>query len=62
MYIRKYRLLKTLLDKYLKSRVSKNPSTHSMANGSKHCCNMKDNTFTMFINHCESKYVGNIRF
>ena len=26
--------------------------THNMANGSKHCCNLNNSTFTVFINHC----------
>ena len=42
MYLRKYRLRKTWLDQCLKSRVSEDPSTDNMANGSKHCCNLKE--------------------
>ena len=40
MYFRKYRLRKTCLDKCLKSRVSQDPSTDNIANGSQHCCNV----------------------
>ena len=57
MYLRKYRLRKTLLDKCLKSRVSKDPSTDEIANGSKDCCNINESMFTIFINHCEGNYV-----
>ena len=27
-----------------------------MGNGSKHCCNLNDITFTIFVNHCADKY------
>ena len=52
MYFRNYRLEKTWLDKCLKGCVSQDPSTDNKANGSKHCCNVYDNTFTIIINHC----------
>ena len=58
MYFPKYRLRKTWLDKCLKSRVSEDPSTDNMANGSKHCCNLNDSTFTIIINHCETNCIG----
>ena len=58
MYFRKYRLRKTWLDQCLKICVSQNPLTDNMANGSKHCCNLNDNTFLIFINHCKGNYVG----
>ena len=41
----------------LKSRVSKDPSTDEIANGSKDCCNINESMFTIFINHCEGNYV-----
>ena len=39
MYFRKYRLRKTWLDKWLKSRDSEDPSTDNMEKGLKHCYN-----------------------
>ena len=57
MYIRKYRLQKRWLDKCLKSHFLDNPSTDNKANGSKHCCNLNDSAFTIFINHCERNCV-----
>ena len=58
MSFRKYRLGKVLLDKYLKSRVSDDPYTDNKENGSKHCCNLKDSTFTISLNHCEASCIG----
>ena len=62
MYFRNYRLRKTSLDKCLTSRVSEDPLIDNMANGSKHCCNLNDSTFTIFINHCEGDYVAKSLF
>ena len=62
MHFRKYRVLKAWLDKCLKSRVSKDPSTDNMANGSRHCYNLNDSTFTIFINHYGGNYVGKSLF
>ena len=53
MYLLNYRLRKTWLDKCLKSPVSEHPSTSNMANGSKHCWNLNDSSFTIFIDPCE---------
>ena len=53
MYFLSYGLRKSWLDKYLKSPVSEDPSTSSMVNGSKHCWNVEESTFTIFIGHCE---------
>ena len=50
MYFPKYRLQKTWLDKWLKSRVSEDPQTENMQNWSKQCSNPNDGTFTKFIN------------
>ena len=55
MYLRKYRLEKTCLDKCLKSRVSEDASRDNMANRWKHCCNLNYSTITIFINHCEGQ-------
>ena len=52
MCFQNYRLRKIWLGKCLTSRVSDHPSTDKIANGSKHCCDLNDSTFTMFINHC----------
>ena len=52
------RLRKTWLDKCLKSCVSQDPSTDHMANGSKHCCNVNNSIFTIFINHSGANYIG----
>ena len=53
MYFRNYGFRKTLLDKYLKGRVSEDPWTSNMVYGIKQCRNLNDTTFTIFINHCE---------
>ena len=58
MYFRKYRPKKIWVDKCLKSRVSEDPYTENMANGSKHCSNINDSTFTIFIIHCEGSCIG----
>ena len=52
MYFRNYRHRKTWLDKCVKSRVPEDRLTDNMANGSKHCWNLNESTFTIFINHC----------
>ena len=62
MYIRKSRLRKTWLDNCLKSRVSEDRYTDNMENGSKHCCNLNDRTFTIFINHCECNELEKLCF
>ena len=53
MYLRNYLLQKTWLGKWLKSPVSENHLTGNVANGSKHCFNLDDSTFTIFIDQCE---------
>ena len=57
MYFRNLGLRKTCLDKYLKSRVIGVPSTDDMANGLKHCFNLNDRTFPIFINHFEGNCI-----
>ena len=42
----------------LKKCVSQDASTDNIANGSKHCCNLNDSTFTIFINHCGRSCIG----
>ena len=61
MYSWNYWLQKTWFDKCLKKSVSEDASTDNITNGSKHCCNLNDSTFTIFINHCEGNYVENSR-
>ena len=53
MYIRNYGLPKTLLDQCLKSLVSENPTKSNMVNAPKNCSNLRDTSFTIFINHWE---------
>ena len=58
MYLRNYGLRKRRLDKCLKSHVSEDPSTSNMEDGPKNSSNVDDGIFTIFINHCEHKSVG----
>ena len=53
MYFGNYGLAKTWLDQCLKSPVSEYPSKSNMANGPKHCSNLKNSIFTIFIDHWE---------
>ena len=52
------KLGKRSLDKCLKSTVSEDPSTSNMVNGHKHSCIVDEGTFTIFIDHCGSNWVG----
>ena len=54
MYLRKSGLRKTWLDKCLKRPFSEYPTKVNMINRLKHCCNLNDSTFTVFIDHSES--------
>ena len=49
MYFRKYRIPKTWVDKWLKSRVSEDPKTDNKQNGSGHCRSLGDSTFTQSL-------------
>ena len=51
------RTKKTWLDKCLKSPVSMDISTGNMVNGPKHCSNLHENTFIIFIDHCQGNWV-----
>ena len=51
MYFRNYGLPKTWLDQCVKSPVSQDPSKSNMVNAPKHCSNLKDTSFTIFIDH-----------
>ena len=55
MYFWTYRLLKTWLDKSLRSPVSEDPSSN-MVNGPKYCWKLNRSTFTIFIDPCEDNY------
>ena len=41
------------LDKCLKSPVSEDPLTSNIGNGTKHCSELNDSTFTIFIDPFE---------
>ena len=62
MYFWNYWLRKTWLDQYLKKCVSQDASTDNIGNGKKHCCNLNDSTFTIFITHCGRNYVKKVSF
>ena len=53
MCFRNYGLPKTWLDQSLKSNASEHASETNKVNASKHCSNLKDSYFTLFINHWE---------
>ena len=53
MYFRKYGLPKTSLDQCLKIPISEDPSKSNMVNAFKHCSNLKDSRFTIFLDHWE---------
>ena len=53
MYFRNYGPRKTWLDQCVKSPVSRYPSKSNMVNGPKHCWNLKDSSFSIFIDNCE---------
>ena len=53
MYFRNYGLPKTWLDQCLKSPVSEDPTKSNMVNAPKYCSNLRDTSFTIFINHRE---------
>ena len=54
----KLRAPKTWLHICLKTPVSEDPSTSKRVNVSKHCRNLHDSTFTIFIDHCRGNWVG----
>ena len=53
MSFENYGLPKRWLDQCMKSHFSEDPSKSNMVNDPKHCSNLKDSTFTIFIDHCE---------
>ena len=57
MYFRNYGLPKTSLDQCLKSPVSEHPSKNDMVNAPKHCSNLKEYCFTIFIDHWDGNFL-----
>ena len=53
MYFRNYGLPKTFLDQCPKSPDSEDPTKSNMVNAPKYCSNLRDTSFTIFINHRE---------
>ena len=53
MYFWTYGLWRTWLDKGLNNAVSEDPFESDMVNLPKHCWNLNDSTFTVFIGPCE---------
>ena len=49
---------KTLLDKCLKCSFSEDPWTSNMADVGKHCWNLHQSIFIIFIYHCQVTWVG----
>ena len=62
MHFQNSGLRKTLLKKCLKSSVSEDPWTDNITNGLKHCCNLNDSSFTIFMNECQGNCVGKSLF
>ena len=58
MYFRNYGPRKTWSGKCLKSPVLDHRSTGNMVNGPKHWFNLNGSSFTIFVHHCESHWVG----
>ena len=58
IYFRYYGLWNRWLDECPKIPISEDVSRGNMVNGLKHCFNLKDSTFTIFIDHCEGNWVG----
>ena len=59
IYLRNYGLRKSRLDKGLKRNLSEHRSTVNMLNGPKHCCNLQESTFIMFLYQSEQNGAGN---
>ena len=58
MYFRNCCLRKRCLDKGVKNPASECPSTNNIVNAQKHCCNLDDGTFIIFIDQSEHNLVG----
>ena len=57
MYFENFELQNTWLDNCLKSLVSEDPSKSNRVNGPKHCWDLHDSNFIIFIDHCEENWV-----
>ena len=57
MYFQNYGLPKTCSHKCVKNPGSEDDSTGNTVTGPKHSCNFNDNTFTIFIDHCEGNWL-----
>ena len=57
---RNYGLPKTWLDQCLKSPISEDPTKSNMVNAPKHCSNLRDTSFTIFINHWEVTFLTKV--
>ena len=55
---RNYGLHKTWLYQFLKGLVSRDPSESNRVNGSNFCWNLNGSTFTIFIDHCERRWLA----
>ena len=53
MWLRNYGLRKAWLNKSLKILVAEDHWTNNILRRINHCSNVNDNTFTIFIDHCE---------
>ena len=53
MYFRNYGLQKMLLHKCIKGPVAKDPSPSNMAKGPRHCLNLHDRPFIIYIDQYE---------
>ena len=58
MHFRNYGLRKTRLYKCLTIPLSEVPSRSNMVSGTKHCWNLNETTFTIFIDHCDGNWDG----
>ena len=58
MYFRNYGLQIKWLDKCLTIPASEDSSANNMVNGRKHCWNLPDSTFIVFIDYCEENVGG----
>ena len=58
MAFQNFGLSRAWLDNCRKSPASEDPSTSNMVNEPKHCWNLNDSTFIIFIDKCEGNWVG----
>ena len=50
------------LAKFPKTPISQDPSSTNVVNGSTHCLNLNDSTFTIFIDHFKDNWDGKSLF